>query len=303
MCCLHYAEKQRASNLWHQGPAPNAQRQTNQVGLPQSAERNSRGSGPDPRQERGLWPVPARTWSARPDLGSRAPLIRRWRILTIKERASACPGGIASAGRSWTPEERRLRALPPAQGRPSDPEDAGLFPGARGASSRFEPRSSAPSAQQGGPELERSWGSWRSSAARGRRRSSGRGEASFLRGSRGRAKACAPAVPKLRAGPGGRRVPSSRRTGRASAARPWRARRLPPRPGRTHWCSKLGPGSGLPCAHRPHQGAGRLCARGAPAAAASSGCCSRRRLPLLLRRRPLPAFPAGPEAAAESRSG
>ena len=125
----------------------------------------------------------------------------------------------------------------------------------------------------------------------------------FLRGSRGRAKACAPAVPKLRAGPGGRRVPSSRRTGRASAARPWSARRLPPRPGRTHWCSKLGPRSGLRCAHRPPQGAGRLCARGAPAAAASSGCCSRRRLPLLLRRRPLPAFPAGPEAAAESRSG
>lgn len=53
----------------------------------------------------------------------------------------------------------------------------------------------------------------------------------------------------------------------------------------------------------PSPGARRLCARGAPAAAASSGCCSRRRLPLLLLRRPLPAFPAGPEAAAESRSG
>ena len=55
-------------------------------------------------------------------------------------------------------EERRLRALPPAQGRPSDPEDTGLFPGARGASSRLEPRSSAPSAQQGGPaELSFFW--------------------------------------------------------------------------------------------------------------------------------------------------
>lgn len=51
----------------------------------------------------------------------------------------------------------------------------------------------------------------------------------------------------------------------------------------------------------PSPGAGRLCAQRAPAAAASSGCCSR--LPLLLHRRPLPAFPAGPEAAAESRSG
>ena len=52
---------------------------------------------------------------------------------------------------------RRLQPLPPTQGRPSDPEDAGWPPGARGASSRPVPRSSAPSAQQGGLELELSW--------------------------------------------------------------------------------------------------------------------------------------------------
>lgn len=52
----------------------------------------------------------------------------------------------------------------------------------------------------------------------------------------------------------------------------------------------------------PSPEAGRLCAPGAPTARASSGCCSRR-LPLLLYGRSLPAFPAGPEAAAESRSG
>lgn len=55
--------------------------------------------------------------------------------------------------------ERRLRP-PPTQGRTSDPEDADSLPEARGASSRLVPRSSAPSARQGGLELERSWGSW-----------------------------------------------------------------------------------------------------------------------------------------------
>lgn len=118
-------------------------------------------------------------------------------------------------------EERRLRPLPPAQGRPSDPEDAGLFPGARGASSRLEPRSSAPSAPQGGPELERSWGSWRSSAARGRRRSGGRGEASFC------------------ADPGGAPRPALQRflssaldlEGGESRAQGARAAPLPPAPG------------------------------------------------------------------------
>lgn len=59
--------------------------------------------------------------------------------------------------------ERRLRP-PPTQGRTSDPEDAGLLPKAREAPSRLAPRSSALFARQGGLELERSWGSWRSGA-------------------------------------------------------------------------------------------------------------------------------------------
>ena len=153
MCCLHYAEKQRASNPWYQGPAPNAQRQTNQLGLPQSAERNSRGSGPDRRQERGLWPVPARTRSARPDLGSRALLTRRWRILTIKERASACPGGIASAGRSWTPRRDvcgRCHQLRGARATPKIPA-CSPGPGAR-------PHGSSPAAAPPLPSrVARSW--------------------------------------------------------------------------------------------------------------------------------------------------
>lgn len=46
------------------------------------------------RTARSRLPAPARL---------RAPLTRSWKILTIKERASACPGGIASTCRSWTP--------------------------------------------------------------------------------------------------------------------------------------------------------------------------------------------------------
>lgn len=81
----------------------------------------------------------------------------------------------------------------------------------------------------------------------------------LLRESRRCAKARSLAVPKLRAGPGGRRVPSSGRTGRTSAAGPRRALHLPPRPGRTPWWLELGPG--LRCAHRLPQGLGAFVRR------------------------------------------
>lgn len=260
---------------------PHGCAQTNQVGLPPPAERNSRGPGRDPRQERRLWRVPARTRSARPDFGSRVPLSRRWRILTIKERASACPGGIASAGRSWTAGRggcRRCRPLRGARATPKMPAGS-PGPGAR-------PHGPCPGAAPPLPSrVAWSWSVLGKLALRrgGRAQEAGwEWGSAFLRGSRGRAKARAPAVPKLRARPGGRRVPSSGRTGRASASGPWRAQRLPPRPGRTHWWLELGPGPGLRCTHRPPQRLGAF-VRGA-------------------RRPPRPALDAAAAAAASPSS-
>lgn len=201
---------------------------------------------------------------------------------------------------SWqvlSSRERRLQP-PPTQGRTSDPEDAGSLPGFRGASSRLVPRSSAPSTPQGGLELERSWGSWRSGAkgqVRVRKRIPAR-------------------IPGARGSHLSSRAEALRGTQRAASAE---LKAHGPRLGRrplecpesssASWAQAAVAGAraraGAAVRSSPSPGAGRLCARGAPPAAASSGCCSRRRLPLLLHRRPLPAFPAGPEAAAESRSG
>lgn len=120
------------------------------------------------RAARSPRPAPARP---------RTPLTRSQTILTIKERASAC--GEESPG--WqvlhSAKSCPLPPPPPTQGRPSDPEDAGWLPRARGASSPLVSNSSAPSARQGGLELERSWGSWRSGTAGGRERSGGSGAA------------------------------------------------------------------------------------------------------------------------------
>lgn len=195
--------------------------------------------------------------------------------------------------------ERRLRP-PPTQGRTSDPEDADSLPEARGASSRLVPRSSAPSARQGGLELERSWGSW----------CSGKG------GWVGVGKILAARIPGARGSHLSSPSEALCGTQRAASAElgshgPRLGRRPLARPESSSapWAQAAVAGTRAPARaavrSSPSPGAGRLCAQRAPAAAASSRCCSRRRcrLPLLLHRRPLPAFPAGPEAAAESRSG
>lgn len=242
-------------------------------------------------------------WISAPD--PRAPLTRGWKILTIKERASACPGGIPSAGRSRNPGREvcccRCRPLRGARVTPqmvaSSPE-----PAAR-------PRDWCPAAAPSLPgrvawSWERSWRSWRSDAARGHRRSGPEWGGAFTAPTLG-----------ARGGPRSSRSEAWRLTWRAAspalrAHGPHLGSRPPARPASSpdSWAH-----AALVAAvararavvrSSPSPGAGRLCARGAPAAAASPGCCSRRRrLPLLLRRRPLPAFPAGPEAAAESRSG
>lgn len=173
---------------------------------------------------------PRRPAPARP----RAPLTRSWTILTIKERASACreesPGlagpalreeqSAAAAAHSGAPERpRRCRLAPQGQGRvltAGAQQQRPLCPAGWPGVGAFLGKLAL---GHGGRAREVGW-EWGSA---------------FLRGSRGRAKARALAVLKLRAGPTGRRVPSSGLTGRASAAGPWRALRLPPRPGRTQW--------------------------------------------------------------------
>lgn len=275
MYCLHYAEKQRASNLRLQGPAPNAPRLRANQPAPTAIDRTEefRGTrtgpapGPAPgapalasagrhavRTARSRLPAPARPRGApyqklenthHKREGKRLPVRNRqlWQVLSSRER--------------------RLRP-PPTQGRTSDPEDAGSLPGYRGASSRLVPRSSAPSTPQGGLELERSWGSWRSGAkgqVRVRKRIPAR-------------------IPGARGSHLSSRAEALRGTQRAASAE---LRAHGPRLGRrplecpesssASWAQAAVAGAraraGVAVRSSPSPGAGRLCARGAPPAAAA----------------------------------
>lgn len=157
--CLHYAEKQRASNLWHQGPALNAPwLRANQPGRTATAFREE-----FPRTWTGPTPGASAVASAGPHevRAARFPLPRaphqKMENTHHKREGKRLPWRNRQRWQVLDCRERRLPPLPPTQGRPSDPEDPGWLPGARVASSRPVPRSSAPSAQQGGLELERSW--------------------------------------------------------------------------------------------------------------------------------------------------
>lgn len=250
--------------------------------------------------------MPTRPRSARPVSATPSPARRSrapYQALENtyhKRGGERRPGGIPSAGRSRAPRRDVCFLRCP-------------LPGAR-ATSQMLASSGEPAARPHGwcpaaaPSLpsrvawswERSWRSWRSDAARGRL------ETGAERGKR-------PTAPILEAhrGPRSSRSEAWRPTWRAAnpalrAHGPQLGRRpaSSPEPGSHTAAPASGARARAAVCSSPSPGAGRLCARGTPAAAASSGCCSRRRrLPLLRRRRPLPAFPAGPEAAAESRSG
>lgn len=297
MCFLHYSEKQRASNLPVQEPGPNAARLRANQPPPAAVAGREESPGtptrPAPAAPAGASAGPhAVAAPARPG----APLPSCWGRLTIKERASACRGGIASAGRSCTLGRgvcRRRRLLGGAP--------ATLKMPARSPGPAERPRAWCPAAAFLCPAGWPGVGAFLRKLALGRGRSGGSGGAP----------SCAdPAVtprPALR--PLRSSVPDPE-GGESRAQGSRAAPRLPalgapgvlPRAPGTSSGWSWGPGPGcrallaLPRDWAPLC-AGRAGRRGQP------GCCSRRRLPLLRRRRPLPAFPAGPEAAAESRSG
>lgn len=227
--------------------------------------------------------------------GRRSPFSRSWRTLTINEKASACPGGIPSAGRSRTPGREVCCRCCPLRGARATPRMLASRPAARPLG--LCP-AAAPSLPAGCPGVTDVLGEV---GAQARQEGSEvvKRPTAPISGGRGSTRPGRPgawrltwraASPALRAhGPHlGRRSPEHQ----VSSPAP-----------RTH-AAMAAAVAGARAAVRssPSPGTGRLCARGAPTARASSGCCSRC-LPLLLHGRPLPAFPAGPEAAAESRSG
>lgn len=109
-----------------------------------------------------------------PPPAPRSPLTRSWKTLTIKQRASACPGGIPRAGRSRTPGRDVCCGCRPLRGARGTPQmlTSSPEPAAR-------PQSWCPAAAPSLPgtvawSWERSWRSWRSGATR-RHRGSGPG--------------------------------------------------------------------------------------------------------------------------------
>lgn len=95
VCCLHYRE---SSGFKPTVPEADLNATPEAGRKPTSSEcHNSQrhSHGPEPES-------PPRAPSVT-GTGGRSPLSRSWRTLTIKERASACLGGIPSAGRSGTP--------------------------------------------------------------------------------------------------------------------------------------------------------------------------------------------------------
>lgn len=266
----------------------NTPAQTNQLGLSQFAETFPRTA------TRGTPRAPGVTGA-----GRRSSFSRSWRTLTIKERASACPGGIPSAGRSGTPERevycrccplRGARATPRMLASPPAARPLGLCPAA------------APSLPAGCPGVRDVLGEVGAQARQ--------------EGSEVRSRLVKRPTAPISGGRGSWRpgLPEAWRLTRRAVSPALRAHG-PHHGRRSLECPASSPaprahaamiaavaGAGAVVRSSPSPGAERLCAPGAPTARASSGCCSRRP-PLLLHGRPLPAFPAGPEAAAESRSG
>lgn len=151
-----------------------------------------------------------------------------------KREGERLPGGIAGAGRSCTPRRAVCSRRRPLRGARATPKMPAGSPGPGARPHRRYPAAAPPLPGR----VAWSWSVLGEVGARARREGA-RGRVGV--GQRlparipGRAKARAVAVLKLRAGPRGRRVPSSGLTGRASASGPWRALRLPRRPGRTQW--------------------------------------------------------------------